>query len=263
LQDVEALDDEDVRATHDHLGRGDDVVAQVRVERRAHFLHAALHIGDEPEERTAIVGLGEALPVHDAAALELGVRVEEAIGRDEFDMRGVRPLREQLAQEARDRGLADGYGSGHTDDERRAVAVIADELARGTAEVLRVLRIEAQQPAERQVDLLDLAHVESVAESADLDDVGLTEREAGGGGEPCPLRSVDLHVRRCLALGGPGRCRTHASTLPHAWARFRTDPERNRANRRTATNSTVTSRAVRARPRRRPRRRRDDRGRRR
>jgi hypothetical protein len=115
------------RSVHDDLGVAHDVVDDVRVERRAHLGGARLHLRDEAQQRAAVVRLGEALARHEAATLELGVGVEEAVGCDELDARGVFPPPQQLAQEARHRRLADGDRSGDTDDEGRAVAAVAEK----------------------------------------------------------------------------------------------------------------------------------------
>ena len=80
---------------------GDDVVVQVRVDGRGDLADAGLHVGDELQQPLDVVALGEALPVHDAARLQHAVRVEEAVGGDQVDLRMVRPAGEQLAQDAR------------------------------------------------------------------------------------------------------------------------------------------------------------------
>ena len=86
LQDVEALDDHDVGALDHDLLVGDDVVDQVGVRRRLDLVLAGLDVHHEPQQRPAVVGLREALAVQQAAALELGVGVEEAVGGDQRDV---------------------------------------------------------------------------------------------------------------------------------------------------------------------------------
>ena len=108
LEHVQSLDDDDIRAPNRDDGIRNDVVLHVGVEGSADLGRPTLDVGEELYERTPVVGLGEALAVHDAAALELRVGVEEAVGGHELDARGVGPAAHELAQQARDGGLADG-----------------------------------------------------------------------------------------------------------------------------------------------------------
>ena len=52
--------------------------------------------------------------------------------------------------------------------------------------------VEVEQPAQRKVDIRDLADVEWLAEAAQLHDLGLPEGEASGGREGRPVGSVQL-----------------------------------------------------------------------
>ncbi|MBG9885477.1 hypothetical protein ABE10_02515, partial [Bacillus toyonensis] len=91
LQHVQSLDDHDVgTADHDMRVR-DDVVAHVRIEGGAHLLGAALDPGEELQEGPPVVGLGEPLAFHEPSALELGVRIQEAVRRHQLHPRRSRP----------------------------------------------------------------------------------------------------------------------------------------------------------------------------
>ena len=206
LQHVEALDDQDVGPPHDHLGPRHDVVARVRVEGRPHLFCAALDLRDEAQQVPAVVRLGEPLAVHDAAALELGVRVEEPVGGDQLDAGRVVPAAQQLAQEARDGRLADGHRARDADHERGALRPLAQEVAGGPVQVARTGGVEVEEAAERHVDVLHLAHVEPVAEAAELHDLASRSAGARRRGEVGPGVAVDLDERR-LAWSASGRRR--------------------------------------------------------
>jgi len=194
---------------HHDLRVRHDVVAEVGVERCAHLGGAALDLGHEPEQRPAVVRLREALALHQAAALELGVREQEAVRRHELDPGGVVPAGEQLAQQARDARLADGHGAGDADHERRGLRALAEEVARDAMELLGAADVQVEQAAEREVDLLDLPEVQRVAEAAQLHDLGLLERKPGVLRQLGPVGTAQLHeggaglaVRRGSAASG-------------------------------------------------------------
>jgi hypothetical protein len=102
---------------HDDLLVRDDVVGEVGVHRGAHLGAARLDVGDEAQQRPAVVGLRETLALQQPAPLQLGIGVEEAVGGHQLDVRGVRPAAEQLLEDPRRRRLAHGHRAGHTDDE--------------------------------------------------------------------------------------------------------------------------------------------------
>ena len=203
LQHVQPLDDDDVRPSHDDPGVGHDVVAHVRIERCAHLGGARLHLGEELQQRAAVVRLGEALALHQPAPFELGVRVEESVGGHQFDARRARPPAHQLAQQSRDRRFSHGHGSGYTHDERRCDVFFVEERARRGTQPLRRRRVEAEQPAQRQVHLAHLGEVEAVADAAELYDLGLAQRLVEPGGQSRPFGPSDLAVRR-QGQGGVG-----------------------------------------------------------
>src|SRR5699024_11340932 len=86
-----AFDDEEIGGADDHLGAGDDVVGVVGVHGRPDLGGSGFDGRDEFQQLAPVVGLGEALPAGQAAALELGIGVEEAVGGEEFDTGSVGP----------------------------------------------------------------------------------------------------------------------------------------------------------------------------
>src|SRR6478735_7541449 len=203
LEHVEALDDEHVGAADQGPGAGDDVVGQVRIDRGGDLLHARLDLGHEPEQRPAVVGLGEALALQQPPALELGVGVEETVGRDELDPRGAGPAAEELAQDPGGRGLAHGDRAGDADEERRALGLLAQEVGGDPVQAGGGADVEVEQPRDRQVDLLDLLEVEPVPEPAQAGDVGFAQAQGVLVAQPGPRRTVELDVGggQAVAMG--------------------------------------------------------------
>ena len=172
LQHVEALNDQNVRLLDlDPLVRlhvGD----QVRVDRRAHRPPPGLHLGEEAQQRRQVVALGEALALHQAFALEHRVGIEEAVGGDEIDARGVGPARQQRLQHARGGRLADRDRTRDPDDVGHLRVLGAEEVLLHPEQPLGRHHVEREQARQRQIDLLDLLHVEPVVERTHLADLG-------------------------------------------------------------------------------------------
>ena len=81
---------------HHDLLVGHHVVDEVGVGRGLDLVLAGLDVDDEAQQRAPVVGLREALALQDAAALELGVGVEEAVGGHQRDVGVLGPVREHL-----------------------------------------------------------------------------------------------------------------------------------------------------------------------
>ena len=114
------------------------------------------------------------------AALQLGVRVEEAVGGDQRDVRVLGPVRQHLLQHARGRRLADRDRAGQPDHERRARRLRpVEELLLLPVQPAGALDVQAEQAGQRQVDLLHLVEVERVPEAAQPGDLLLGERALG------------------------------------------------------------------------------------
>ena len=184
---------------------GEHVVGEVGVLRRLDDRHPRLHRGDEAQQRATVVGLGKTLALQQPSPLELGVGVEEAVGRHERDPRRVRPAAHELLEDARGRRLADGHRPGDPHDERHAGRSLAEELARREAQPVGGLDVEVQQPRQGQVDLLDLGEVEPLARG-----------HAAGRGRPAPGSSGGSRAG-ATTPGGRARRRASAACVAPAW----------------------------------------------
>src|SRR5699024_6795362 len=77
LQDVDALDDEDVGAMDLLELPRDGVVVQVGVDGDVDTFDTGLHLRDETDQSATVVAFRETLATHEAPGLEDGVGVEE------------------------------------------------------------------------------------------------------------------------------------------------------------------------------------------
>ena len=167
---------------------GHHIVDEVRIDRGRHLWLAGLHIGEEAQDRRAVIALREALALHQAAPLELGIGQEEAVGGDELDLGRVGPAREQRLEHARRGRLADGDRAGDADD-------VGDlDLGLGHQEALRRLEqplrgrdIEREQARERQVDRDDLVERDRIVDRLQLGQVVDRERQRRIGAQMRPL----------------------------------------------------------------------------
>ena len=196
LQDVETLEDHDVRLADHVLLARDDVVDDVAVDGRPDLGLAALHPREERQQPARVVALGEALAVHDAAVPEHGVRVEEAVGGDEVDLRVVGPPLEEGLEDAGERALADGDAAGDADHVRHLGRERAEERRRHLLEVLGGGDVEVQQAGEREVDVGHLVERHLLVEAPELFEVVLAQRQRGGGAQGRPLGPRERQVRR-------------------------------------------------------------------
>ena len=90
LEDVEALDDEDVGAVHVDVGVWNDVVGDVGVDGGLRVGVAGFDGREEGDEGRAVVGFGESFAGDEGALLQDAVRVEEAVrGHQVYAGRGV------------------------------------------------------------------------------------------------------------------------------------------------------------------------------
>ena len=111
---------------------------------------------------------------------------------------------EQVLQHAGGGGLADRDRAGEADDERRPRGRgPVEELLLVAVQPAGRLDVQAQQPADRQVDVADLLEVELVAETAQRGELVLGERVLDLAGQRRPGGAVELDVGGCLADSWP------------------------------------------------------------
>ena len=166
LQHVDALDDQDVRPVDLDPFVRDDVVGQMRIDRRAHRPPAGLDVAQERQQRRQVVAFRKALLLHQALPFEHGIGEQKAVGGDQIDLRPRRPARQQRLQHARGGRFADRHRAGDADDVGHLAVFDAEEAPLREIQPLRRIDIDRQQPRQRQIDLLDLLEVEAVVHRA-------------------------------------------------------------------------------------------------
>ncbi len=107
---------------------GQDVVVEMRINRRLDAFHAGLHAGEEVQQASRVEAVREPLAVHNLPALELGVGPQEAVGGDLVDARMIRPPRQQCLQHAGRGALAHRHRAADADDEGYLAVGAAEEL---------------------------------------------------------------------------------------------------------------------------------------
>ena len=177
------------------------VVDEMRVDRRAHRPAPGLHVGEEAQQRRQVVALRKALLLHQAFALEHGVRQQEAVGGDEIDLRHVRPARQQRLQHARGGRLADRDRAGDADDVGHLGLGGAEEVLLHDEQPLRRRHVEREQARDRQVDLLDLLHVEAVVQRAHARHLVRRQRHRRVFAQRRPLAARERQVGRKAVVG--------------------------------------------------------------
>src|SRR6185295_16651907 len=203
LQHVEALKNKNVGMFDDLLFARNDVVEQMRVNRCADLVGARLDGRHEPHQRAPVVALRETFAVHQVSTRQLGVRVQEAVGGDQVDLRVVPESRQKRLQHTGGGGLAHGDASCDADDERhrpvRILLWLTEELRGRGKQPLARRDLKVDQPGERQVDLFDLERVEFLAEAAKLKHLVFGQLHRRRHAQRAPLTPVELHVGARLA----------------------------------------------------------------
>ena len=196
LEHVEPLQHEDVGALHRYVPVRDDVVDRVGVDGRLDVLAAGLHCRDELQQGATVVGLGKALAGHESALLKDPVGQQKAVGGHQIHPGRVREAGEQVGDETCRRRLAHGDRPGHRDDEGRGRLAYPQEGAGAVCPLARGGDVVLQQSGQGPVDGVDLGQVDGVAQSPQLLDIGLGQRQRRRGRQGGPLVPVQLDVGR-------------------------------------------------------------------
>ena len=117
LKNVQAFHDQDVGLVDGTRFTGYDVVGKVRVDRHGHATCSGLDVGQECQQCRPVVALRKSLALHQPLALQHSVRVEEPVGRDEFDLRRVGPAAQKCPQHPRGGRFSDRHRAGDPDHE--------------------------------------------------------------------------------------------------------------------------------------------------
>ena len=126
----------------------------------------------EAQQPLRVVALRESLLLHQAEPLELGIGPQEAVGRDEVDLRGVGPAGEEGLEDTGCGRLAHRDRPGDADDVGDLVPLLCvQEALGGPEQVLRRLDIEREQARQRQVDRDHLVERDRIVQRLELVDL--------------------------------------------------------------------------------------------
>ena len=184
---------------------GNDVVVEVRIDRRFNAFPAGLHIVQEVQQPRRVEAFGKALAVHQAAALQLRVGMQEAVGGDEVDARMIGPARQQRAQHAGRRALSDRHRSGDAEDVGHVAITAAEEAAGDGVQLLGGGDVQIEQARQRQVDLLHLLHRQIFDQTRQLFQVARHQRHRRVGAQLGPLLAREHAIGREGEAGAIGR----------------------------------------------------------
>ena len=98
LQNIDALENQDVGPVDLDIFVGDDVVGQVGIARSPHIRLAGLDLRQEAQQRPDVVAFGKALLVHQIFAPQIGVGMQETVGCHQVDLGTAGPTGQQLFQ---------------------------------------------------------------------------------------------------------------------------------------------------------------------
>src|SRR5207247_9426425 len=101
LQDGQPLRHDDGRLPYGLGLTRDDGGEEMRIDRRRDLGYAGLDVSHELQQPPHVVAFRKALALRQPSRVELPLREEEAVGRDQIDLRMARPPREQRLQDAR------------------------------------------------------------------------------------------------------------------------------------------------------------------
>ncbi len=213
----------------------------MRIDRRPHRPPAGLDVGEKAQQRRQIVALRKALFLHQAFAVKHGVWIKKAVGGDEIDLGHVRPARQQGLQHARRGRFADRNRAADPDDVRHLGIFGAEKALLRAKQPLRRRDVERQQPRQRQIDFLDLRHVEPVVHRAQPRDLGRLQRHRRILAQRRPFGAREHAIGRhvLLRFAAPSGC-----PQPPLRAAFSSRPDwRVRAPSSASTSSSVMPRA--------------------
>src|SRR3984957_15765602 len=203
LQNIDAFDDQDVRAIDLDPSVRDDVIGEMRIDRRAHRPPPGLDVAQERQQRRQVIALRKALFLHDALPFQHGVRKQETVRRHHFDPGPRRPAGQQCLQHARGGGLADRYRTGDADDVGHLAVADAEKLALRLVEPMRGIDIDRKQPRQRQIDVLDFLEVEAVVQRPQPLELARFQRHRGIVAQMRPLLARKYPIGIILLLRSP------------------------------------------------------------
>ena len=201
LQDVESFEDQDVGAgDRDRFARH-DVVALMRIDRRAHLRLASLDIGQKLDHPPAVVALGKTLALHQAAFDQRGVGIQKAVGGHQGDRGMVGPAGQQRLQRSRKGALADCDAAGNADHIGASSDRPSQELVLDARQRARRSEMQVEQARQWQVNLRHIIERDLLEHTLQRRQLFLRQRQRCVVAQACPFVAVENHVGRVFGAG--------------------------------------------------------------
>jgi hypothetical protein len=118
LENVQALDDEDVGAGNDSFGPGNDVIGLVAVDRSDDPLDPRLELRNELDQPFSVITLRKSLPVHEPPFLENPVGMKKPVGGNEIYSGMIGPAAQEALEDPGRGRLPDRHRPCYPDDVR-------------------------------------------------------------------------------------------------------------------------------------------------
>ena len=170
------------------------VVGEMGVDRDLEVLGSSLGPGDEFEEGSAVVALGEALSVHQPSLLQHRVGIEEPVGGHQLDPRVLGPSGEELLENAGDRRLPHRHRTGDPDHEGPGPRWGTEERVGDGRQLMAALDVQVEETGQGEEAVLDHVDVEIDVDSPDLLEIRLGEGQRGVGPQRGPLITGEIEV---------------------------------------------------------------------
>ena len=196
LKDVETLEDQDVGPVDPPGLALEHVVGEVGVDRDLEVVGSSLGPGDEFEESSAVVALGEAFSVHQPSLLQHRVGIEETVGGHQLDTRVLRPSGEELLENSGDRRLPHRHRTGDPDQEGSGPRRGTEECVGDGRQLMAALDVKVEETREGEETVLDHVDVEIDIDSPDLLEIRLGQGQWGVGPERGPFITGEIEVGR-------------------------------------------------------------------
>src|SRR6516225_3951187 len=162
LQDVQSFDNQNVRSIDLDPYIGDNVVDEMRIDRRMHRPPPGFDVREKPQQSGKVVAFRKSLLVHQPFALEHSVWEKKSVGGEKIDLGHIGPACQQGLQDAGCRGLADRDRAADADDIRHLGVLGAEERLLCPKQPLHCRDVKREQARQRQVDFLYFRHVEAI-----------------------------------------------------------------------------------------------------
>ena len=153
LQDVQPLQDDDVRLRDRLFDARHDIVDQVPVHRNGNRFAARFHVRHRLHQPPQIIAFRKSLPLHEPPFLQDPVGKQESVRRDQVYPWVIRPPAEQGLQDPGRRAFTHRDAAADADDVGHLGGRLAEKHVHDPVQVLCRAHVQIDEPRHGQVDL--------------------------------------------------------------------------------------------------------------